>query len=166
MSTPSASASGNAASSGPSSAQAPGSVRAIIMAIVIAAVGSVITVAVVALLAQALGVPAFHVLQPSAYVPLVILGVIAGAIGWLVIVRRAGSPRVVLQWLVPAVLVVSFVPDVLLGMGLLGGETGMTVGGTIALMIMHLAVAAVALPTFARLMPVGHSDVGSRGPIL
>lgn len=93
-------------------------------------------------------------LQPSAYIPLVILGVIFGAVGWRLIVHRSGSPRAVLRWLVPVVLVVSFVPDVALGMGLLGGEAGMTVAGTLALMIMHLAVAAVALPTFARLIPI------------
>lgn len=157
MSTPSMSATNDASTSEPSAAAKPRSVRGFLATVVIAAVGSVIAVAVVALLAQALGVPAFHVLQPSAYTPLVIIGVVAGAMGWLVIVRRAASPRAVLKWLVPAVLLVSFIPDVLLGMGLLGGEAGMTVGGTVALMIMHVAVAAVAVPVFARLMPIGAS---------
>ena len=165
MSTPSASTSGNAAFSGPPTRRPPPSVRAFLIAVVVAAVGSVIAVALVTLIAQAVHVPAFHVFQPSAYIPLVIVGVIAGAGGWLTCVRRAESPGMILRWLVPTVLVVSFVPDVLLGMGLLGGESGMTVGGTITLMIMHLAVAAVALPTFARLMPLGHDDVINRRPI-
>lgn len=89
----------------------------------------------------------FTGLQPSAYVVLVVLGVVAGAIGWQVIVGRARQPRHTLARLVPVVLVLSFIPDVLLGV------TGGSWGGVATLMAMHLAVAVVALPVYSRLLP-------------
>ena len=152
MTSPSASASSRSTSSEPSRKPARLSLLSFVTAVLAAAVGSLIAVGVVALIVQALGVPGLHVFQPSAYIPLVVIGVIAGAVGWLIVVRFAQDARAVLTWLVPTVLLISFVPDVLLGMGLLGGEA-MTVGATIGLMIMHVAVAVVAVPVFARLMP-------------
>ncbi len=123
--------------------------RAVAVASAVAAVGALIAVAVVALLARAAGVPAsVKQLQPSAYLPLVVLGVIAGAVGWQVTSHRARHPRRTLSRLVPAVLAVSFVPDILLGVG------GSPWSGVAALIVMHLAVAAVALPVYARLLPV------------
>lgn len=122
---------------------------AVALTVLVAAVGAVIAVVVVALIAQALGAPAnFRQLQPATYIPLVIIGVLAGAVGWEVTARRARDPRRTLARLVPAVLLLSFIPDVLLGV------SGSAWSGVAALMVMHLAVAAVALPVYARLLPV------------
>ncbi len=87
-----------------------------------AAVGAVIAVAVVALVARAAGAP------------------------WETTTHRARDPRRTLSRLVPAVLLLSFLPDVLLGV------SGSAWSGVAALMVMHLAVAAVALPVYARLL--------------
>jgi len=112
-----------------------------------AAVGAVIAVAVVALVARAAGAPSgFRQLQPGTYIPLVVLGVVAGAVGWEITTHRARDPRRTLSRLVPAVLLLSFLPDVLLGV------SGSAWSGVAALMVMHLAVAAVALPVYARLL--------------
>jgi hypothetical protein len=94
----------------------------------------------------------FMPLQPPAYVSLTVLGVAAGLTGWLVVRRVASDAAAVLRVLVPAVLVLSFVPDVLLGAGAIA-QPGVTWPGVIGLMIMHVVVAAVAVASFARLLP-------------
>jgi len=76
-----------------------------------AAVGAVIAVAVVALVARAAGAPSsFRQLQPGTYIPLVVLGVVAGAVGWEITTHRARDPRRTLSRLVPAVLLLSSSP--------------------------------------------------------
>lgn len=60
-------------------------------------------------------------------------------------IQSACSPRP--AWLVPTVLVVSFIPDLLVS-----GTAG--VRGTIALMAMHVAIALIAVPVFARVLPL------------
>lgn len=59
-----------------------------------------------------------------------------------------GRPRQALRRLVPAVLIASFVPDLALGV------SGSSWAGVAALMVMHLGVAAVALPWCARFLPL------------
>lgn len=71
----------------------------------------------------------------------------AGAVGWLVVRRVVTRPSAVLRWLVPLVVVVSLVPDVLLGLAL-------GWGGAVALGLMHLAVAAVAVPAYRYFLPL------------
>jgi hypothetical protein len=61
--------------------------------------------------------------------------------------RRAANPARVLSWLVPTVIAVSLIPDVLVAVTL------SPVGG-LALGLMHLAVLAVALPTYRRFLPL------------
>lgn len=114
-----------------------------------AAVGGSVAAGLIALLGRALGAPAhFPGLQPVQYIPLVVIGVIAGAIGWQITTRRARHPRRTLGRLVPAVLAASFAPDIALGL------SGRSWSGAATLMVMHLAVAAVALPAYARLLPL------------
>jgi hypothetical protein len=104
----------------------------------------------VATLATALvPVPNFTPLQPIAYVPYSVFGVVVGAIGWTVIRRAARRPAPLLRRLVPIVVVLSFIPDlVLYGLGSVG------VVPIVALMLMHIVVAAVGVTAYARVLPV------------
>jgi hypothetical protein len=70
-------------------------------------------------------------LAPVVYLPATLLGLLAGAAGWTLIARRAPHA---LRVVVPAVLVLTWVPDLLL---LVAGATAANVVG---LMLMHLAV--------------------------
>jgi hypothetical protein len=85
--------------------------------------------------------------------------VLAGAIGWAIIRRRASDPRRLLAWLVPAVIAVSLIPDIALGAS--GGSSSSnmmtshtTWGGVAALMVMHLFVAACAVTAYRLLIPL------------
>lgn len=103
--------------------------------------------AVVAAIAKAAGAPAaFGGLSAPAYVSMTILGIAAGWIGWRLVERHARDPRRVLTILVPVVLVLSFIPDILLAvLQFLPGATGTAI---LALVAMHLVVAAVAVPSY------------------
>ncbi|GGX03067.1 DUF6069 family protein [Streptomyces lomondensis] len=120
----------------------------LLAAAVVASLGN----AVVALLARAAGASHdFEPLTPPAYVPLTVIGVLLGAIGWAIVRRVAKNPAGLLRWLAPVVVVVSFVPD----LALLGGETpgkgALAVG---ALMAMHVVVSGVAVLAYRRVLPV------------
>ena len=92
----------------------------------------------------------FTPLTPGAYGFFTVIGVIAGLVGWLLI-RRTTNAAATLRWLVPSVLVVSLVPDVLVGFS---DQAGVSWGAVIALMAMHLIVTVVAVATFTRLLPL------------
>jgi hypothetical protein len=125
--------------------------------VVLTAAGVVVAGAatsIVALTVTALGAADdFAPLRPAVYLPFVAIGVIATVIGWRIIRAKAANPAAVLRILVPAVLLVSFVPDAfLIATGFIPGTT--LVGG-LSLSVMHVIVAAVAVPLAQRLAPVG-----------
>ncbi|MGW0820989.1 DUF6069 family protein [Streptomyces sp. NPDC002845] len=104
--------------------------------------------ALIAVLARTLGAPEdFDALEPSSYASLTALGVLAGAVGWALIRRFYRNPERLLRRLVPSVVVVSFVPDFFL---FDEGE----VTGVVALLVMHVAVAVIAVIAYRRVMPV------------
>ncbi|MEU8636462.1 DUF6069 family protein [Amycolatopsis sp. NPDC048633] len=70
-------------------------------------------------------------LNAASYLPATVLGLLLGTAGWILIARRA--PKA-LRVVVPAVLVLTWVPDLLL---LTAGATAANVAG---LMLMHLVV--------------------------
>jgi hypothetical protein len=76
------------------------------------------------------------------------VGVLIGAGGWAVLRKAAKDPEALVRWLVPAVVGVSFIPDFLLW-----GDGGAT--GVIALLLMHVAVAATAVTAYRKVMPLG-----------
>ncbi|MET9972244.1 DUF6069 family protein [Streptomyces sp. NPDC006356] len=120
----------------------------LLAAAVVASLGN----AVVALLARVAGASHdFEALTPPAYVPLTVIGVLLGAIGWAIVRRVAKNPAGLLRWLAPVVVVVSFVPD----LALLGGDTpgkgALAVG---ALMVMHVVVGVVAVLAYRRVLPL------------
>lgn len=125
---------------------------ALIVAVVASAANTLITLGAVALGAEVVGG-----LQPIAYITFTIIAAIAGAAGWHIINRRAGRPARVMRWLVPAFLAVSFIPDIVVGVGL-----GWLVAG--ALMLMHAATITIAVLTYRRLMPL-RSGVTAQGVV-
>jgi hypothetical protein len=105
--------------------------------------------ALIAVLGHAAGAPDdFGPLKPPSYVFLTALGVLAGAIGWGIVRRSSRNPERLLRRLVPSIVVVSFVPDFFqFGAG--------EVTGVVALLLMHVAVAVIAVQAYRRVMPLG-----------
>ncbi|MET9830347.1 DUF6069 family protein [Streptomyces sp. NPDC006385] len=123
-------------------------VAGLLAAAVVASLGN----AAIALLALAAGASdRLDALHAPAYVPLTVIGTLLGALGWTVVRRVADRPERLLRWLVPVVVVVSFVPDLAL---LTGDQPGAGPLAVVALMAMHVVVAAVAVPTYRRVLPL------------
>jgi hypothetical protein len=122
-------------------------VLGVVAAVVLACAGN----AVVSFLAQALGADpdAVEGLQPKGYVVLTAAGVVIAAFAWASIRKRANDPARTLGRLVPIVVAVSFLADV--PVFFLPGASAV---GVIALMVMHVVVAAVAVPIFHRVLPL------------
>ncbi len=109
--------------------------------------------AAVAAIAHAAGASGdFSPLKLPSYASLTIIGVFAGAAGWAIVRGRAASPRRLLRVLVPAVLLISLLPDILVGAS--GTMAGSSWGAVAALIAMHLIVAAVAVGTYLRVLPL------------
>ncbi|WP_416965122.1 DUF6069 family protein [Streptomyces sp. Agncl-13] len=103
---------------------------------------------VLAQLALAAGAPDdFQPLEAPSYVFLTALGTVAGAIGWAILRKVSKDPQALVRWLVPTLVVVSFVPDFLLY-----GDGGAT--GVGALLLMHVTVAAAAVVAYRKVMPL------------
>ncbi|MGW3131139.1 DUF6069 family protein [Streptomyces sp. NPDC001076] len=104
--------------------------------------------ALIAVLAHALGAPDdFRPLKPSSYVFLTALGVLGGSAGWALVRRFSRDPVRLLRRLVPSVVVLSFVPDFF---EFSDGEAT----GVVALLLMHVAVAVIAVSVYRRVMPL------------
>ncbi len=119
----------------------------VITAWFLAAVGSVVAVVVIATTGKAIGVSHAQQLGVGPLMLLTVFGVAAGTVGWTVVSRWAADPEASLRRLVPAVLVVSYVPDLLLGLGSVSG------GAAVTLAVAHTAVFAVTIPVLRRLLP-------------
>ena len=122
------------------------------------AVGSAAT-AVVAVIAHAAGVSdTFTPLKTGSYISLIVVGVLAGCAGWQLVRARAGDPRKVLRRLVPLVVLLSFIPDLAIGVS---GADHATWGGVIALMCAHVVVATAAVTSFSFFLPAPDRASGS-----
>jgi hypothetical protein len=125
------------------------------LAVVSAAVVASVLCLGVAAVAHAAGAsPQMLALTPTVFVPFIVIGVLGGAIGWSIIRAKARDPRRVLNVLVPVVLLVSFVPDILVGVS--RALPGTTWTAVIGLMVMHVVVAACAVAAFRKFLPVPH----------
>ena len=108
---------------------------------------------VVAFIATALGAAeGFAPLMPAVYLPFVAVGIVAAVVGWRIVRARAANPYAVLRVLVPVVLIASFIPDAVLIITRF--IPGTTLLGGLSLSVMHLIVAAVAVPLAQRIAPV------------
>lgn len=112
-----------------------------------ATVAAVAVNAAVATVAVAAGAPSrYGPLTFPAYTLFTVLGVVIGWVGWTLVSRRAREPRRVLSILVPAVTLLSLVPDVLLLA--FRFVPGTTTAAAVALMVMHLVVVLIAVPAY------------------
>jgi hypothetical protein len=117
-----------------------------------AVVASLVNIAIAALAHAAGASDDFGPLTIGAYVPYTLYGVAAGAIGWAVIRWKANDPAKILRWLVPTVVVLSYIPD--LAMLVSDFQPNANVVGVLALMIMHTVVAVCAVVALRRSLPV------------
>lgn len=124
--------------------------RAVALAVVANLVVSTVVAWLIGRLAIAFGAPAATMqYQVPVLAVVILIASVVGAVGWTIVRRRAANPRSLIRVLAPVVLVVSLVPDVLLGVG--GAATWAAVGG---LMVMHVVVAAITVAVFSRLLPL------------
>jgi len=90
--------------------------------------------------ARAIGVsPSFPYLTPQVYLPATAVMALLAGLGWVIIWRRTRRPARLLRVLVPALLVVSFVPDLLVALTAAPGTNDAL--GFAALMSMHAVIA-------------------------
>jgi hypothetical protein len=126
---------------------------AVPLAVVAAVVVGALATTAIAAVAHGAGVShAFSPLRPGAYIALIVLGVLGGAVGWQIVRSRAARPARLLRTLVPVVVILSFIPDLAIG---ITGSDHATWGGVIALMAAHVVVATAAVTSFATFLPVG-----------
>jgi hypothetical protein len=111
----------------------------------VAAAGSVIAVELVGAIGKAAGAEHIAALTAPALATLTIVGVAVATAAWVLIGRRPGGARL-LSRLVPAVLIVSFVPDLALGLA------GQGWAAVLTLMIAHAAVFAVTIPVLRTML--------------
>ena len=131
----------------------PASTPRLIGGVLVAIVASIVVNAVIALIAHALGAhDDFMPLTIGAYGTFTVIGVVAGALGWLVVRRWSKRPASVLRWLVPVIVLVSLIPDLFLFAD--DSRAGVSTLGILALMVMHVATAAVTVPILRRVAPV------------
>ena len=130
---------------------------AVPLAVVSAAVGGIALSAVVAAVARGAGVSdKFRPMMVATFAPLIVLSLLIAVAVWQRVRSRSADPVRTMSRLVPVVVVLSLVPDVLVGVG--GSMAHTTWGGVFALMTMHLLVSAVGVASFAYFLPLaGHN---------
>lgn len=139
------------------STSAMGALSRAVLAIVAGSLVASLLDAVVAAIWHAGGASqAFSPLHPAAYVSLTVIGLIGGTVAWCIVRARAADPARVLRTLVPLVIVLSFIPDVMVG-ARGSAMAGTTWGAVTGLMVMHVLVAAVALTAYRLLLPLPSS---------
>lgn len=117
----------------------------------VVAVAASLVNALIAVAALGLGATLAGGLLPQAYITFTVIAAIAGAAGWHLINRHTRRPERIMIWLIPAFLVVSFIPDV--GVGV---TTGWLTAG--ALMVMHITTITIAVISYRMFMPLREYD--------
>lgn len=119
-----------------------------------AALASSIVEAAIAAVARAAGASDdFQPLQAAVFIFFTVMGLVIGAIGWSIVRRSSKDPESLLRKLVPAVVVVSFIPD--LAMLVSDYTPHADAVGVVALLVMHVVVAVAAVFTFRTILPLG-----------
>jgi hypothetical protein len=136
--------------------------------LVASVVASLIVELIIAAIAHGAG--AYSDFQPLTFGGLIgptVLGLLIAVVVWELVRRRAGDPVAVMRRLVPIVVVLSWVPDVVLGATHREAASQLphtTWGEVAALMVMHLFVAAIGLGLFSRLLPLRRRSDAPSGP--
>jgi len=124
------------------------------IALVASVVASLIVELVIAAIAHGAGAYSdFRPLTLGGLIGPTVLGLLIAVVVWELVRRRAADPVAVMRRLVPIVVVLSWVPDVLLGATHRQATSQLphtTWGEVAALMVMHLFVAAIGLGLFNR----------------
>lgn len=123
----------------------------VLLAGLVAAVLTGAVNAAIAIIAVAAGVTKTMQLTPAIDVAFSVVASVVGAIGWTIVDRRAADPRRVMRVLAPAVLVVSFIPDVALGIAT-AGTTG--IAPILVLALMHVTTISIAIAVYSRMLPL------------
>ncbi len=122
------------------------------LTVLAAVAASAVVTTAIALVARAAGAgDAFPPLQPQAYLTFAVAGTIVALGGWLLVVRLVRRSARALRVLVPALVVLSWIPDVVLLVT--GFIPGATPGAVIALALMHPTVAGIAVFAGRRIAP-------------
>ncbi len=121
---------------------------AALAAIVVAGIGDA---AVAAITVAAGASPDFVPLQPGAYLFFTVIGIVVASVAWWLISRTSRAAST-MRWLAPAVVLVSLVPDILVGVN--DGLPNASWTAVVGLMVMHLVVAGAALLAFSRARPL------------
>ena len=108
----------------------------------------------------------FHPLTFGGLIGPTVVGLLIAVVVWELVRRRAGDPVAVMRRLVPIVVVLSWVPDVVLGATHRAAipVVHTTWGEVAALMVMHLFVAAIGVGLFSRLLPLRRRPAAPSGP--
>lgn len=127
-------------------------------ALVASVVTSLVVELIIAAIAHGAGANAgFQPLTLSGLLGPTVVGLLIAVVVWELVRRRAADPLAVMRWLVPVVVVVSWIPDVVLGATHRAGANHVaytTWGEVAALMVMHLFVSAIGLGLFSQLLPL------------
>lgn len=117
----------------------------IALTVVVAAVAAAVVNTLIGLLVGVIEGTGYN---PTTAIVYSLVGILIGFVGWVVIRQFVPRPAAVLRWLVPIVVVLSFIPDLYLL------TFGMSVLLVIAFMVMHVVCAVIAVPAFQRVLPV------------
>lgn len=117
-----------------------------------AAVSTLLSAGVAAIAHSAGASHAFKALDIGTFSSLIVIGLLAAATAWLLVRRRSSDPRSLMSWLAPTVIILSLVPDVLVGVT--QSLAGSSWGGVLALMSMHLLVAVVGVTSLQLFLPL------------
>ena len=122
--------------------------RGYLLSVALAFVASGVINFVISLIARALGADASTVvgLNPAAFLLFALVGLLIAAGVWVLVRSRSQRPTGVMRVLVPVVVLISLVPDVLVGLAGFGWV------GAVALMLMHLSVAACGVAALRRFL--------------
>lgn len=132
---------------------APASRRAVGAVLVLAAAALVASAAVLLIARAAIAAGASADYSPFSATTLAAFsagGLLVGLAGWSVVRRVAARPARVLRVLVPVVVLVTLVPDLLFAPSIPGASTT----AVVALMLMHVVVAAVGVPVYRSVAPL------------
>ncbi len=137
------------------------SVVRLLLASVVALVGSLAADAILVAIAKAAmpSTKGYGHFAFSDYGKLTVIGVIVACIGWPIVTRISSSPRWLFFRLAIVVTLVLFLPDLYI---LKQGQPAKAVA---VLMAMHLAIALVTYNALVHLAPVGPAREGSHPPV-
>ena len=146
---------------GPAARPRPTFVSAVLAVVSSVVVASLLCLAVAAVAHRAGASTEFLALTAPVFVTFIVIGAVVGAIGWTIVRRRARDPRRLLRVLVPAVFLLSLVPDVLVGVT--GALPGTSWTAVVALMVMHLVVTVCVVAAYSLFLPVRALGSTARG---